>query len=176
MSRKMTEVGLQFREKFGYTGKITKEAMGKQLWNEWCKLAMKKRWTTPEHKKELEERKKKREAEREAERERIKQKRRICGKQYQHYCKNIEQVENFSEAQKDNFEGWILHHKLEQIFTANELKAMGIYFNCKPGELMFIKVSEHNNNIRLHYGCRIRDKSKCGRRKKMRKNESFFLK
>ena len=51
MPRKITEVGLQFREKFGYTGKIAKEAMGKELWNEWCKLAMKKRRTTPEHKK-----------------------------------------------------------------------------------------------------------------------------
>lgn len=57
MSRKITEVGLQFREKFGYTGKLTKEAMGKELWNEWCKLAMNKRLTTPEHKKWLSERK-----------------------------------------------------------------------------------------------------------------------
>lgn len=146
--------------------------MGKELWNEWCKLAVKKRWATPEHKKELAERK----AKREAEREKRNKERRINGEHYQHYCKNIKLVENFSEAQKDNFEGWILHHKLEQMFTAKELKAMGIYFNCKPGELMFIKVSEHNNSLRLHYGCRIRDKSKCGRRKKCKKNESFFLK
>lgn len=165
MSRKISEVGLQFKEKFSYTGKITKDAMGKELWNEWCKLYSKKRFASLEHKKELAKRKQKREAKREAKREQKKQQRRLNGKQYYHYCKNIEQVENFFEAQKSNFNGWILHHKLEQMFTADELKTMNIYYNCKPGELIFIKASEHNNNFRLHYGCRIRNMSKNGRRK-----------
>lgn len=165
MPRKITEVGLQFREKFGYTGKIAKEAMGKELWNEWCKLDMKKRWTTPEHKKELAKRKEQRIIETEQRRiERI-----LNGEQYRHYCKNIELVENFYEAQKDAFKGWILHHKLEQMFTASELIKMNIYYNCKPGELMFIRVSEHNSNRKLHYGYRIRDMSKCGRMKKKMK-------
>ena len=174
MSRKITEVGLQFREKFGYYGKITRDAMGKELWNEWCKLAVKKRWTTLEHKKELAERKAKRDAEREHRKQQIY----LNGKQYHKYCKNIELVENFYEAKKDAFKCWILlYHKLEQMFTAEELKIMGIYYDCKPGELMFIKVSEHNSNIRLHYVCRIRNKSKCGRRKKkMQKSENIFLK
>ena len=172
MPRKITEVGLQFREKFGYTGKLTKEAMRKELWNEWCKLAMKKRWTTPEHKKELTERKEQRRIKNEERKEqrRIKneernKQRRLNGEQYHKYCKNIELVENFYEAQKDDFNGWILHHKLEQMFTASELMKMNIYYNCKPGELMFIRVSEHNSNRKLHYGCRIRDMSKCGRKK-----------
>lgn len=165
MPRKISDIGLKFREKFGYFRKLSKECMGKELWNEYCKLVMKERWKSPKHKKEL--------AERKAKREQIKVKRdverRLSGKQYQHYCKNIELVENFSEAKKDNFKGWILHHKLEQMFTAEELNAMGIYYDCKPGELMFIKASEHNNNLRLHYGCRIRDKSKCGRQNKNKK-------
>ena len=162
MPRKITEVGLQFREKFSYTGKITRKAMGKELWNEWCKVAMNKRRTTPEHKKQLAERK----LERRIKTEQINKERRLNGEQYHKYCKNIELVENFYEAQKDDFNGWILHHKLEQMFTASELKEMGIYYKCKPGELMFIRVSEHNSNHKLHYGCRIRDMSKCGRNKK----------
>ena len=31
MGRKITKTGLEFREKFGYTGKLTKECMGKEL-------------------------------------------------------------------------------------------------------------------------------------------------
>lgn len=177
MSRKITEVGLQFREKFSYTGKITRKAMGKELWNEWCKLAMKKRWTTPEHKKQLAERKEERKEERIIKTEQINKERRLNGYKYHNYCKNIELVENFYEAQKDDFNGWILHHKLEQMFTASELMEMGIYYNCKPGELMFIRVSEHNNNLKLHYGCRIRDMSKCGRKPKSvkKKNEKMKI-
>ena len=165
MPRKITEVGLQFREKFGYTGKITRKAMGKELWNEWCKVAMKKRCTTPEHKKQLAERK----LERRIKTEQRNKERILNGEKYHKYCKNIELVENFYEAQKDDFNGWILHHKLEQMFSANELMNMGIYYKCKPGELMFIRVSEHNNNRKLHYGCRIRDMSKCVRNKKNEK-------
>ena len=166
MSRKITEVGLQFREKFGYTGKITRKAMGKELWNEWCKVAMKKRWNTPEHKKELTEIKEQRKEQRRIKNEERNKQRRLNGEQYHNYCKNIELVENFYEAQKDDFNGWILHHRLEQMFTSSELMEMGIYYNCKPGELMFIRVSEHNNNFKLHYGCRIRNMSKCGRKPK----------
>lgn len=99
MSRKITEVGLQFREKFSYTGKITRKAMGKELWNEWCKVAMKKRWTTPEHKKQLAERKE----ERRIKTEQRNKERILNGEQYHKYCKNIELVENFYEAQKDGF-------------------------------------------------------------------------
>lgn len=165
MPRKITEVGLKFREKFGYTGKITRKAMGKELWNEWCKVAMNKRWTTPEHKKQLAERKE----ERRIKTEQINKERRLNGYKYHKYCKNIELVENFYEAQKDDFNGWILHHKLEQMFTASELKEMGIYYNCKPGELMFIRVSYHNHNLKLHYGCRISYISRFGRHKKCEK-------
>lgn len=62
------------------------------------------------------------------------------------------------------------------MFTASELIEMDIYYNCKPCELMFIRVSEHNNNLKLHYGCRIRDMSKCGRKlKSVKKNEKMKI-
>ena len=106
MPRNCTKFGNDFRQKFNYTGKLTKECMGDKLWNEYYKMLMKERFSSS-------------------------------------------------------------YHKLEQIFTANELMKMNIYYNCKPGELIFIRINEHNNNTKLHYGCRIRDKSRCGRCKKI---------
>ena len=37
---------------------------------------------------------------------------------------------------------------------------------------MFIRVSEHNNNLKLHYGCRIRDMTKWGRKPKSVKEKN----
>lgn len=163
MPRNCTKFGNDFRQKFNYTGKLTKECMGSKLWNEYYKMLMKERFSSSEHKQVIEERKEKRKAAREQK----KAKARFSGEQYKHYCQNYKDIENFYEAQKDNFKGWICHHKLEQIFTSNELVKMNIYYNCKPGELIFIRINDHNNNTKLHYGCRIRDKSKCGRHRKI---------
>ena len=164
MPRKITEVGLQFREKFGYTGKLTKEAMGKELWNEWCKLAMKKRWTTPEHKKELEEKK---------ERRRIKhietlKQRKETGAYLKKYCDDYKSIENYEKALADNFKGWLCHHRLEthtsdgvrrtvDIVSA-ELIALGMYYNRPAEELVLMKIKEHR---RLHL---------CGKPNARRKN------
>ena len=153
MPRKITEVGLQFREKFGYTGKIAKEAMGKELWNEWCKLAMKKRLTTPEHKKEL---------------AKIKEQRRIkhietlkqlkeTGAYLKKYCDDYKNIENYYKAAADNFIGWQCHHRLETHtsdgerrlvdITAAELIALGMYYNRPANELILMKMKDHR---RLH--------------------------
>lgn len=166
MPRKISEFGKKFREKFSYYGKLTKECMGKELWNEYYKIWTKKFVTSSEHQTEIAERKIKRSIETIKRR----QQREKDGEQYFCYCRDIKEVENFYEAQKENFKGWVLHHKLEQMFTAYELQAMGIYFNCKPGELIFLKVSEHNNNLRLHFGCRIRYMSKNGRKNEKNSN------
>lgn len=163
MPRKCTEFGKSFREKFNYTGKLTKERMGPELWNEYNKILSKNRMSSFEHKQDVIN---KRIIRNNITKEKVKL-RRLDGNQYKKYCKTPELIEGFYEAQKDNFENWILHHKLEQMFTADELKAMNIYYDCKPGELMFIKASEHNGNTKLHYGLRIRDKSKSGRPKKI---------
>lgn len=53
MGKHIGEIGLQFREKFDYTGKMSREAMGKELWNEYYKMLMKERFASPEHKNEV---------------------------------------------------------------------------------------------------------------------------
>ena len=169
MSRSCTKLGNDFRKKFNYNGKLTKECMGPELWNEYNKILSKNRMSSFEHKQDVIN---KNIIRKNNTKEKAKL-RRQNGDQYKKYCKTPELIENFYEAQKDNFVDWILHHKLEQMFTANELKAMNIYYNCKPGELMFIKVSEHNGNSKLHYGLRIRDKTKLGRPKKVYKKFTF---
>lgn len=58
-------------------------------------------------------------------------------------CKEIE---NYDAALKDNFEGWVCHHKLgEHCFTRKELILKGMYFNRTPGELIFLKRNDHFN-------------------------------
>lgn len=66
-----------------------------------------------------------------------------------------EQIENYEIALKDNFLGWVIHHRLEthdydgkirenEIFP-NELKENGLYFNRPAKELIFLKRSEHRH-------------------------------
>lgn len=68
-------------------------------------------------------------------------------------CKEIEHVENYNQAEQDNFHGWILHHRLEltleneQSHTAEELIRLNMYYDRPYFELIFMKRSEH---IRLH--------------------------
>ena len=80
------------------------------------------------------------------------------------YCKDYEKIENYAQAIVDKSELWICHHKLENIFTSQELEEMGIYWNVKPGELMFIRQSEHNGNPKLHIGVRRRMASQKGKK------------
>lgn len=60
MGRHLTDFGKRFREKFDYTGKLTKECMGKELWNEYFKMKSKECNASVKHKNDLEERKVKR--------------------------------------------------------------------------------------------------------------------
>lgn len=153
MPRKITEVGIQFIEKFGYTGKITRKAMGKELLNEWCKFAMKKMLTTLEHKKQLAERK---EEKRIKHIETIKQ-RKETGAYLKKYCDDYENIENYEAAKKDNFVGWQCHHRLQTWtsdgekrlvdISAAELQALGMYYNRPANELILMKIKDHR---RLH--------------------------
>jgi hypothetical protein len=72
------------------------------------------------------------------------------------YCipEQIEQIENYELAKKDNFKGWHIHHRLECIETGavvnstrQDLIDWGIYFNRPANELIFLTGSEH---IKLH--------------------------
>lgn len=72
------------------------------------------------------------------------------------YCipEEIEQIENYELAKKDNFNGWHIHHRLECVETGavvnstkQDLIDWGIYFNRPADELIFLTKSEH---IKLH--------------------------
>ena len=73
---------------------------------------------------------------------------------YKQYCKEPEKIENYEKAKKDNFKGWECHHRLETHnsdgerrlvdITADELKALDMYYNRPPEELIFLTIKEHN--------------------------------
>ena len=75
------------------------------------------------------------------------------------YCipEQIEQIENYQFAKKDNFDGWCIHHRLETHnsdgekrlvnLSRAELKALDMYYNRPANELVFLTASEH---IKLH--------------------------
>ena len=71
-----------------------------------------------------------------------------------HYCSDIENVENYQKAKKDNFIGWECHHRLETHnsdgirrdvdISHKELKALGMYYSRPASELIFLTESEHH--------------------------------
>ena len=77
---------------------------------------------------------------------------------YEHYCDNIENVENYEAAKKDDFVGWHCHHRLETHdsdgerrlvdITYKELIALDVYYHRPASELIFLTVAEH---YRLHH-------------------------
>src|SRR5574344_1922581 len=94
---------------------------------------------------------------REAHKAEIKAYREPHQKQKYYCCENISQIENYEEAKADNFVNWDIHHKLETNnsdgerrlvdLTADELKALGMYYNRPASELIFMKHKEH---VSLH--------------------------
>lgn len=88
-------------------------------------------------------------------------------------CKQPELIENYEDAMSDTNETWQCHHRLETHFsdgtlrpkgctlTAQELKALNMYFNRPPEELIFLRKSDHNA---LHF-CLIKHKNSESKRK-----------
>lgn len=78
-------------------------------------------------------------------------------KRFKRYCKNFYNIENYEKAKADNFNGWECHHRLEThtsdgeirpvYITADELNALGMYYNIPAQELIFLTKSEH---VSLH--------------------------
>lgn len=72
---------------------------------------------------------------------------------FERYCKDYENIENYQKAKADNFKGWCCHHSLETHnsdgkrrdvdITASELKALDMYYNRPASELIFMKIVEH---------------------------------
>ena len=76
------------------------------------------------------------------------------GHNFEYYCKDYENIENYEKAAADDFKGWHCHHRLETHtsygerrlvdITADELKALDMYCNRPASELIFLTESEHN--------------------------------
>lgn len=70
------------------------------------------------------------------------------------FCRNPELIENYDKAIADTTQIWICHHRLETHtsdgerrlidLTREELKALDIYYNRPPEELIFLTRGEHN--------------------------------
>lgn len=77
---------------------------------------------------------------------------------FERYCDNLEKVENYEKAEKDNFKGWNCHHRLETHnsdgerrlvdISHKELKALDMYYHRPASELIFLTIAEHNH---LHH-------------------------
>lgn len=73
--------------------------------------------------------------------------------QFEKYCKDYGNIENYEKALADNFVGWHCHHRLETHnsdgerrlvdISQKELKALGMYYNRPAEELIFLPRSEH---------------------------------
>lgn len=69
------------------------------------------------------------------------------------YCNNVEKIENYESAKKDDFKGWACHHRLETHtsdggrrlvdISKEELKALGMYYHRPSEELIYLTKSEH---------------------------------
>lgn len=69
-------------------------------------------------------------------------------------CKDkLELIENYDKADKDDFHGWVLHHRLEltidgeEVHTPESLIRLNMYYHRPYFELIFLKRGEH---IALH--------------------------
>lgn len=68
---------------------------------------------------------------------------------FEKYCKDYIKIENYTSALKDNFKGWVCHHRLELTINGEyahnvkELIRLGMYYNRPPYELIFMRVTEH---------------------------------
>ena len=76
---------------------------------------------------------------------------------FEKFCKDYENIENYHKAKADDFKNWEVHHRLETHnsdgerrlvdITADELKALDMYYNRPADELIFMTIYEHS---RLH--------------------------
>ena len=74
--------------------------------------------------------------------------------EFERYCKDYKNIENYEKAAADDFKGWHCHHRLETHtsdgerrlvdISMDELKALGMYYNRPAEELIFLTSREHN--------------------------------
>ena len=74
--------------------------------------------------------------------------------EFERYCKDYKNIENYDRAATDNFKGWHCHHRLETHtsdgerrlvdISQGELKSLGMYYYRPAEELIFLTTREHN--------------------------------
>ena len=75
--------------------------------------------------------------------------------EFEKYCKDYTNIENYQKAKADNFKGWECHHRLETHtsdgerrdvdISHKELIALGMYYNRPAEELIFLRKGEHTS-------------------------------
>lgn len=66
-------------------------------------------------------------------------------KSIERICKDYTKIENYDKAIADDSQIWDCHHRNECFYTEDELKSLGLYYNCPPCELIFLSRKEHSN-------------------------------
>ena len=74
---------------------------------------------------------------------------------FEKYCKDYKNIENYDKALADNFKGWCCHHRLQTWtldgdrrdvdISMEELKTLGMYYNRPASELIFLTAAEHKS-------------------------------
>lgn len=88
------------------------------------------------------------------------------------YCKNVEEIENYELAKKDNFKGWHLHHRLEtmpfsgKIVSQKYLIEQGLYYNVQPSALIYMKAQAHRHLPNSNKGRKRADLAEYNRQNK----------
>ena len=73
---------------------------------------------------------------------------------FEKFCKDYENIENYDKAKADDFKNWECHHRLETHtsdgerrlvdISKKELIALGMYYNRPAEELIFLTIKEHH--------------------------------
>lgn len=63
-------------------------------------------------------------------------------------CKDYEKIENYDKAIADIENMWECHHRMETVYTREELIKYELYYNCEPHQLIFLTKAEHRS---LHH-------------------------
>ena len=73
----------------------------------------------------------------------------ICEKRVKMYCcGDISKIENYDKAIADTTQIWHCHHRMEAVYTKEELIKYGLYYDREPHQLIFLTEVDH---IRLHH-------------------------
>ena len=63
---------------------------------------------------------------------------------FEKFCKDYKDIENYDKAKADNFLGWCCHHRKGVDIPTEELQVLDMYYNRPPEELIFLTRSEHS--------------------------------